>query len=342
MIDHDSSQTFMAQEIREIPVVAERLLRADDLVAGIANRIRQANPRVVVISGRGSSGNAGTLLRYLFEAQAGLLVSASAPSVMTTYGRSIDMRKAVFIVISQSGRSPDLVTGALSARENGALTIAIVNDLSSPLALACELTLPIGAGLERSVAATKSVVLSMMIGAQLVASLTFNDGLIEKIKRLPQRFSDALTCDWSVWSNSLAAARAGFVIGRGFGLGSAREIGLKVAETMRLPTLSYSAAEVRHGPLSCATAETPLLVLRQSDGSSAMVDALIADLRVRNLDVFSVGGPGGTLPWIGNDDPICDAITMLLPAYATVERAARDRGFDPDNPPNLTKITETM
>jgi glutamine---fructose-6-phosphate transaminase (isomerizing) len=342
MIDHDFSQTFMAQEIREIPSMAERLLGADDLVAGIANRIRQADPRVVVISGRGSSGNAGTLLRYLFEAQAGLLVSTSAPSVMTTYGRSIDMRKAVFIVISQSGRSPDLVTGALSARENGALTIAIVNDLSSPLALACELTLPIGAGVERSVAATKSVVLSMMAGAQLVASLTSNDGLIEKIKRLPQRFSHAVTCDWSVWSSSLATARAGFVIGRGFGLGSAREIGLKVAETMRLPTLSYSAAEVRHGPLSCATAETPLLVLRQNDGSSAMVDALIADLRARNLNVFSVGGSGGTLPWIGNDDPICDAITMLLPAYATVERAARDRGFDPDNPPNLTKITETM
>ena len=97
-----------------------------------------------------------------------------------------------------------------------------------------------------------------------------------------------------------------------------------------------------HGPLACASAETPLLVLRQNDGSSAMVDALIADLRVRRLNVFSVGDPSGTLPWIGSDDPICDAITMLLPAYATIEQAARDRGFDPDNPPNLSKITETM
>jgi glucosamine--fructose-6-phosphate aminotransferase (isomerizing) len=261
---------------------------------------------------------------------------------MTTYGQSIEMRNAVFIVISQSGRSPDLVTGAQSARKNGALTIAIVNDLTSPVALACELTLPIGAGLERSVAATKSVVLSTVIGAQLVASLTSNDDLIEKIKRLPQRFSDALTCDWSEWSSSLAAARAAFVIGRGFGLGPAREIGLKVTETIRLPTLSYSAAEVRHGPLACAGADTPLLVLRQNDGSSAMVDALIADLRVRKLKVFSVGDPTGILPWIGNDDPICDAITMLLPAYATIEQAARDCGFDPDNPPNLSKITDTM
>ncbi|MEA2896758.1 MAG: hypothetical protein QOJ84_2373 [Bradyrhizobium sp.] len=342
MIDHDRAESAMAQEIREIPLTTERLLADHGSVATVADRIRRANPRVIVISGRGSSGNAGTFLRYLFETRAGLLVSTSAPSVVTAYKQSIDMRNAVFIVISQSGRSPDLVAGALSARKGGALTIAIVNDVTSPVALACELTLPIGAGLERSVAATKSVVLSMVIGVQLIASLTSDHVLSEKIAHLPQRFRDALACDWSAWSSSFAAARASFVIGRGFGLGPAREIGLKITETMRLPTLSYSAAEVRHGPLASASAETPLLVLRQSDGSSAMVDALITDLRARKLNVFSVGDPGGTLPWIGNDDPICDAITMLLPAYATIEQAARQRGFDPDNPPNLTKITETL
>jgi len=342
MIEHDQARTAMAREIREIPLTAERLLAEHELVATVADRIRHANPGVVVISGRGSSANAGTFLRYLFETRAGLLVSTSAPSVLTTYGRSIDMRNAVFIVVSQSGRSPDLVAGARSARESGALTIAIVNDVASPVAEACELTLPVGAGPERAVAATKSVVLSMVISGQLIASLTSDRALSEKIKQLPQRFSRALGCDWSAWSGSFAAARAAFVIGRGFGLGPAREIALKIAETMRLPALSYSAAEARHGPLAAAGPETPLLVLRQNDGSSAMVDALIADLRARKLNVFSVGDPGGTLPWIGNDDPICDAITMLLPAYVAIEQAARDRGFDPDNPPNLTKITETL
>jgi glucosamine--fructose-6-phosphate aminotransferase (isomerizing) len=342
MIRDELIQTAMAREIREIPPATERLLAEQDLVASVADRIRRADPRAVVISGRGSSANAGTLLRYLFEARAGLLVSTSAPSVVTTYGQSIDMRNAVFIVVSQSGRSPDLVAGARAARESGALTIAIVNDVTSPVAQACELTLPVGAGPERAVAATKSVVLSMVISGQLVAALTSDNALSEKLGQLPQRFSDALACDWSSWSGTLASARAAFVIGRGFGLGPAREIALKIAETMRLPTLGYSAAEVRHGPLAAASAETPLLVLRQNDGSSAMVDALIADLRARKLNVFSVGDPGATLPWIGNDDPICDAITMLLPAYATIEQAARDRGFDPDNPPNLTKITETL
>src|SRR6476620_10305276 len=148
MVDDDRSQTAMAREIREIPTKAERLLAERDSIIAVANRIRQADPRVVVISGRGSSGNAGTLLRYLFEARAGLLVSTSAPSVMSTYGQSIDMRNAVFIVISQSGRSPDLVAGARAARESGALTIAIVNDVTSPVAEACELTLPIDAGPE--------------------------------------------------------------------------------------------------------------------------------------------------------------------------------------------------
>jgi glucosamine--fructose-6-phosphate aminotransferase (isomerizing) len=338
----DLAVSAMARETREIPLATARLVAEQDRVATVADRIREADPRVVVISGRGSSGHAGTFLRYLFETRAGLLVSTSAPSVVTTYKQSIEMGHAVFIVISQSGRSPDLVAGARAARASGALTIAVVNDVASPVAQACELTLPVGAGPEHAVAATKSVVLSMVIGAQLVASLTCDRALSESIGQLPQRFGAALACDWSAWSRSLASARAGFVIGRGFGLGPAREIALKVAETMRLPTLSYSAAEVRHGPLASASAETPLLVLRQNDGSSAMVDALIADLRARGLNVFSVGDPAGTLPWIGNDDPICDAITMLLPAYAAVEQAARERGFDPDNPPNLTKITETL
>src|SRR5205085_10670012 len=172
MIQHDLTQTAMAREIGEIPLTTERLLAERDLVASVADRIRHADPRVVVISGRGSSGHAGTFLRYLFETRAGLLVSTSAPSVVTTYKQSIDMRNAVFIVVSQSGRSPDLVAGARAARTSGALTIAIVNDVTSPVAQACELTLPVGAGPERAVAATKSVVLSMVISGQLIASLT--------------------------------------------------------------------------------------------------------------------------------------------------------------------------
>src|SRR4029079_19701077 len=109
MIDHDQAGSAMAREIREIPPATERLLANHGLVATVADRIRHANPRVVVISGRGSSGNAGTFLRYLFETRAGLLVSTSAPSVVTTYNQSIDMRDAIFIVLWQSGSTPVFV-----------------------------------------------------------------------------------------------------------------------------------------------------------------------------------------------------------------------------------------
>ena len=122
----------MARETAEIPAAAERLLARADLFAAIAERIEQAKPRIVVFCGRGSSGHVGVYLRYLFEARLGLLASAAAPSVVTAYQRPPDMRDALFVVVSQSGRSPDIVTATEMARKSGALTLAIVNDENSP------------------------------------------------------------------------------------------------------------------------------------------------------------------------------------------------------------------
>ena len=219
----------MARETAEIPAAAERLLARADLFDAIAGRIEQAKPRIVVFCGRGSSGHVGVYLRYLFEARLGLLVSAAAPSVVTAYRRRPDMRDALFVVISQSGRSPDLVTATEVARKSGALTLAIVNDEHSPAAAASELVLPIGAGPERAVAATKTVVLSMIAGARLVASLAARRGSADGLRHLPARLSGALACDWSAWADCAADAAASFVVGRGYGLGCVREIALKVS-----------------------------------------------------------------------------------------------------------------
>lgn len=332
----------MAHEIAEIPAATERLLSRQSAARAVAERIRDFDPRFVVICGRGSSGHVGVFLRYLFEIRAGLLVSASAPSVVTAYRRTHDMRQIVFIVISQSGRSPDLVAATQQARESGALTVALVNDAASPAAQAAELVLPIEAGPERAVAATKTVALSMVRGAQLVAYLTADDRLAERIHGLPDRFARALGCDWSAWGNSLEQARAAFVIGRGYGLGAAREIALKLTETLRLPALGYSAAELRHGPFAAVTSTTPVLALRADDAASSLVDGLVRELESDKRSIFAAGGPAGTLPWIGDDHPICDPIVMLLPAYLAIERTARGLGFDPDRPPNLSKVTETL
>jgi glucosamine--fructose-6-phosphate aminotransferase (isomerizing) len=332
----------MGCETAEIPAAAERLLARTDAIKAIVARVEQTRPRIVVFCGRGSSGHVGVYLRYLFEARLGLLASAAAPSVVTAYRRPPEMRGALFVVVSQSGRSPDLVNATQVAREHGALTLAIVNDQDSPTAAASELVLPIGAGAEHSVAATKTVVLSMIAGAQLVAALARDDDLVAGLGQLPLRLSRALDCDWSAWADSAARAAAAFVVGRGYGLGCVREIALKVAEILRVPTLGHSAAELRHGPRASITPSTPVLVLRQNDEAATAIDDLVKDLNDANETLFVAGGPAGTLPWIGDGHPVYDPVLMLVPAYRAIEAVARRRGFDPDNPPHLSKVTKTL
>jgi glucosamine--fructose-6-phosphate aminotransferase (isomerizing) len=331
----------MARETAEIPAAAERLLARADLFSAIAGRIEAAKPRIVVFCGRGSSGHVGVYLRYLFEARLGLLASAAAPSVVTAYRRPPDMRDALFVVISQSGRSPDLVTATEVARKSGALTLAIINDEHAPAATASELVLPIGAGPERAVAATKTVVLSMIAGAQVVASMA-DDDLNGGLRHLPARLSSALSCDWSAWADAAAGAPASFVVGRGYGLGCVREIALKVSEILRVPALGYSAAELRHGPRASVTQATPMLVLRQNDEAATAIDDLVRDLQGTGERMFVAGGAAQTLPWIGDGHPAFDPVVMLVPAYRAIEVAARRKGFDPDNPPHLSKVTRTL
>jgi glutamine---fructose-6-phosphate transaminase (isomerizing) len=335
-------ESAMAREIAGIPLLAERQLAQHDCLNDVARRIRGFQPRTMVSCGRGSSGHVGVFLRYLFEAKLGMLACAAAPSVMTAYDARPDMRGTLFIVISQSGRSPDLVETTKRARAQGALTLAIVNDVGAPVAETAELVFPIGAGVEHAVAATKTVVLSMSMGARLVALLANDNELGAALARLPARFAQALGCDWSAWTNSLRAASAAFVTGRGYGLASAREIALKLTESLRLPALAYSATELRHGPRAAVTAATPVLALRQGDETAVAVDALVRDLKEDGETVFVAGGPHGTLPWIDDDHPVCDCIAMLLPAWRAIESAVRARGWDPDRPPHLAKITRTF
>lgn len=333
--------SLMASEIAEVPAVAEALYNDGNIVARAAELSRRSFP-FVVICGRGSSGHAGVYLRYLIETRLGLCVSASAPSVVTSYDRVPQISGALFIVISQSGRSPDLVAATRAARAGGALTLAIVNDEASPVALAADLVLPICAGPEHAVAATKTVVNSFIAGAALVGHWATDHALQDGLAKLPTRLGDALTLDWSAWCDDLDCAPAAFVTGRGHGLGSVREIALKLSETLRLPAFGYSAAEFRHGPRASVSTMTPVLALRQADAVSQGIDDLARDFRRANLIVHTCGGPGGTLPWLPDGHPSCDPITMLLPAYCAIEREARRRGLDPDLPSGLTKVTETL
>jgi len=332
----------MASEIGESADVVARIVGNRPATRDIAQRIESRLAPLCVVCGRGSSGHAGVLLRYLVETRLRLPVSASAPSVTTAFRTPLMLRHALFIVISQSGRSPDLVAATRSARAAGARTIAIVNALSSPVANEAEFVIPIDAGEERSVAATKTVIGSMAAGAGLVAELAEDGALRSALDRLPDRLHRAMTLDWSAIADDLASASAVFVAARGLGLGSAREIALKLAEILRLPSIGLSAAELQHGPRAALSSRTPVIMMRLSDETASTVDAVAEELREQSIALHLCGGPQGSLPWLAQDDPATDAITMLVPAYRMIERAAHACGLDPDRPHRLSKITETF
>ena len=332
----------MASEIGESADVVSRIVRNRGAIAEIAQRLRIGSAPLCVLCGRGSSGHAGVFLRYLVETRLRLPVSASAPSVTTAFRTTLQLRNALFIVISQSGQSPDLVAATTSARATGARTIAIVNATSSPVAAAAEFVIPIEAGAEHSIAATKTMIGSMAAGAELIAELAEDQALRSALDMLPERLNRALSLDWSEVSDDLGEASAVFVAARGLGLGSAREIALKLAETLRLPAIGLSAAELQHGPRAALSSRTPVVMLRINDQTAATVDALAKELREQKIALHLCGGPHGSLQWLREDDPLTDPITMLVPAYRMIEQTARKWGFDPDRPPRLRKITETF
>ena len=332
----------MAQEIAQCADVAARLGARQQAFATLASTLNALAAPLAVVCGRGSSGHAGVHLRYAIETRLGLPVSATAPSVFTSLKCQLRLPGVPFFVISQSGRSPDLVAALAAANRAGATTVAIVNDAASPVAMAAAHVLDIEAGPEISVAATKSVVASMAAGARLVASMAGDTALLAALDRLPARLAQAQSLEWPTWRRALAKARCAYVAARGFGLGSAREIALKLAETLRVPALAYSAAELLHGPRAAMAPGMPILALRVGDETAASVDSLADNLRVSGLDVHRCGGATGDLAWIGDDHALVDAIAMLVPAYRCIEQAAQAAGFDPDRPPHLVKVTQTF
>jgi glutamine---fructose-6-phosphate transaminase (isomerizing) len=336
------SPSAMACETAEAPAVATRLIAMRGDLARVARSLDIGHVPFVVICGRGSSGHAGVYLRYLIETQLGLAVSAAAPSVSGVLKRPLRVKGALFIVISQSGGSPDLVEATQAARKAGAKTLAIVNVQDSPLARCAEYVLPIAAGPEHSIAATKSVIGAMLAGSELVACLAPKARLHAALDNMPDRLQQALALDWSILVHALAAAPCAYIAARGFGLGTAREIALKMAEVLRIPALAYSASELMHGPRAAISPATPVLALRQGDATRVAVDDLVANLRATGVPVHDCGGASGSLPWPGDHHPALDAVTMLVPAYLAIETAARTLGFDPDHPPHLSKITRTL
>ncbi|MDQ8756924.1 SIS domain-containing protein [Sphingosinicella sp. LHD-64] len=336
----DPAKTRMWTEACEAHVaVATQLAANRDAVAALADRLRDDPPRAVMTCARGSSDHAATFAKYLIETRLGIPTASAAPSVASVYGAPSAAEGMLCIAISQSGRSPDLIATVEAAKRGGALAVALVNDPGSPLAAAADHVLPLHAAPETSVAATKSFIASLAAVASLAAAWAGDESLDEALSATPNLLARAWDCDWAPLTDRLAGARGLYVIGRGLGLGVAQEAALKLKETCGLHAEAFSAAELRHGPMALVGPDLPLLVFRQSDETEESVDELICDVAARGAEVFVTGTDA--LPSVRHD-PVLEPMLQIQSFYRAAVTLSVRRGFDPDHPPHLAKVTETV
>ncbi len=343
-----SEHTVMAAEAAEAPDVVRRALASNrDLLAGLGEELRRQPPSLVLTCARGSSDHAALFGKYLIEQRLRVPVASMAPSVVSIAGAPPrDLRTALVIAVSQSGRSPDIIAAVSACRDAGARVVAIVNDPTSPLAQAASLVVPLGAGPERSVAATKTCIASLAILADLVRHWSGDGALDAALNHLPARLSAAANLDWTPMVEAFTSAQNLFVVSRGAGFGVAHEIALKFKETCAIHAEAFSAAEVEHGPMAIVRNGLPLLMLAAPDQSKPEVIALAKRFAARGARVLCAGldqtADGVVaLPVPPDAEPLLAPIVWLPSFYPAAARLARARGLDPDRPPFLNKVTET-
>jgi glucosamine--fructose-6-phosphate aminotransferase (isomerizing) len=339
-------QTHMRLEVEEIADATRRLLTGStDQVEAAGLALRAKDPAMVATIARGSSDHATAFLKYAIELVAGVPVASIGPSIVSIYGRELKLDRCAALAISQSGKSPDIVAMEQSARRNGALCIALTNTAGSPLATSADIAVDLRAGVETSVAATKSFVSSVVAGLGIVGHWTGDTALLAALAALPGAFERAVVQDWTPLMAGLQGRDSLYVLGRGPALAIAEEAALKFKETCGIHAEAYSAAEVLHGPARIVEAGFPVLALASRDAGEAGVAEIADRLSSQGANVFATSDrvkQAKALPYVATGHPITDALTLIVSFYAFVEMLSRRRGFDPDHPPHLRKVTETL
>ncbi|WP_162894900.1 SIS domain-containing protein [Rhizobium terrae] len=341
-----TNMTNMRKEIDEIPEAAARLLDGSAAQLAAAGRaLREKDPAFLITIARGSSDHAATFIKYAVELTAGRPVASLGPSLASIYGATLKLDGGAAIAISQSGKSPDIVAMADAATKSGALTIALTNTLPSPIASASAYAIDINAGPELAVAATKSFVNSIVAGLALLSEWVDDDGLKAAVRGLPEHFEKAVKLDWSELANELGDAESLYMLGRGPALSIASEAALKFKETSNMHAEAYSAAEVLHGPVALVEKRFPVVTFAARDAGEASAVEIADDLAAKGALAFATSDnvkEARRLPFVATGHPITDALTLILPFYGFVEAWSRSKGFNPDAPVALKKVTETL
>jgi glucosamine--fructose-6-phosphate aminotransferase (isomerizing) len=338
--------TSMAREIAETGAAAARQLAANaPLTAAAAALLKERDPRLVITIARGSSDHAALYLAYLIEIALGLPCASIGPSIASLYRAPLRLEGALAMTISQSGRSPDIIALQGAAARAGALTLALVNDVDSPVAHEAECVLPLHAGPEKAVAATKSMIAALVAGAALVARWVDDRPLAAAIEALPALLAAPEAPPPRALVELIAGANSAFVLGRGATYPIAAEAALKLKETCAIHAEAFSSAEVLHGPAGVIAPGFLVIVFMPQDEARQGIGETLARLSEMGAELFIIDAAASAakaaLVTPRADHHLLTPIVMLHRFYALVEACARARGRDPDNPPHLSKITET-
>lgn len=338
-------EPLMVQEAREAAQVVERLLKENEPeVRSLARFLRRRMPAFALTLARGSSDQAALFAKYLFEARLGLLVAPLAPSVTTLYGR-VPGRGGLLLAYSQSGESPDLVEVFQAHREGGSLAVAFVNREESPLARAAEVVLPLHAGEERAIAATKSFLAMLAATLHLVAHLLEERDLLALLPRLPEALDQA---EAEGTLEALSEAEGAYMVGRGLALPAAGEVALKLKEVALLHAEALSAAQLLHGPLALLAQGLPLLFLVTKDRPLEALLALLEALRAKGAEVLVLSSEPEAWELATHPlrlpvrlSPELDPLLLVRALYPLVADLGRARGVEVDHPPHLSKVVRT-
>ena len=338
--------THMRREVLELPQAVARLLdQSDGEIREAGRALRDIDPRLIVTVARGSSDHAAALVKYAIELNTGVPVASLSPSLASIYDVRLKLAQTACIAVSQSGKSPDIVAMLGAARRDGATGLAFTNTADSPLSHGADYSIDIAAGAEKSVAATKSFVNSAVAGLGALAYWTDDEELLAALRSLPQHLERSIDCDWNAFADALEGESSVFVLGRGPGLAIASEIALKFKETCALHAESYSGAEVMHGPMALVRQGFPTLALAVRDKAESAIVSSVDALAKKGAASFvtsELAGNAVRLPHVATGHPLVDPLTLVTSFYAFVEKLARRRGLNPDEPRNLRKVTETI
>ena len=338
------SSTMLA-EARSMPgLLAAQLAADEDLYRRLAAALRATPPLAMATVARGSSEHAARYLGFLVATRLGLLVPRLDPSLVTLYRAPLRSERMLALAVSQSGRSPDLVEPVRALRAGGATAVAMVNDAASPLAEAAEWVLPLRAGPELAVPATKSFVASLAAAARLVAHWCEDERLLRALPMLPRAIEEGLRQDWSAAVAALADAERMYVVARGLGFPLAQETALKLKEACGIQAEAFSAAEIRHGPMGLVGAGYPVLVLALRGPALPGLVAFAEELRRQGAKVILAAPAdvsGRAVALAVSEAQELDPAAAVASVYPMVDALARARGRDPDRPPNLSKVMAT-